>query len=63
MQALLPKRLKQEPTEQPINWGFVEKAHIQKVLSHFQGNNLQTALAIGWTINTLNAKLEKYQIG
>jgi len=62
-EEVLPKRLKQEPTEQPMNWEFVEKTHIQKVLTHFQGNKRQTALAIGWTINTLNSKLDKYGLG
>jgi len=62
-EEVLPKRLKQEPTDQPLNWEFVEKSHIQKVLNHFQGNKRQTALAIGWTINTLNAKLDKYGLG
>jgi len=59
---VLPKRLKQESTNQPMNWEFIEKEHIKKVLTHFQGNKRQTALAIGWTINTLNAKIEKYDL-
>ena len=59
---VLPKRLKQESTNQPMNWEHIEKEHIKKVLTHFQGNKRQTALAIGWTINTLNAKIEKYDL-
>lgn len=59
---VLPKRLKQEPSNQPMNWEHVEKEHILKVLNHFNGNKRQTALAIGWAINTLNAKMERYKI-
>lgn len=59
---VLPKRLKQEPSNQPFNWEYVEKEHIQKVLKHFKGNKRQSALAIGWTINTLNSKIDRYQI-
>jgi transcriptional regulator with PAS, ATPase and Fis domain len=59
---VLPKRLMQEPSNQPMNWEYVEKEHILKVLKHFNGNKRQTALAIGWAINTLNAKMERYKI-
>jgi transcriptional regulator with PAS, ATPase and Fis domain len=62
-EEVLPKRLKQEPTEQPMHWEHIEKEHIKKVISHFKGNKRQSAIAIGWTINTLNAKLEKYGLG
>ncbi len=57
---VLPKRLRPHPTNLPLNIEFVEKEHISKVLTHFKGNKRQTAIAIGWTINTLNAKIEKY---
>jgi transcriptional regulator with PAS, ATPase and Fis domain len=57
---VLPKRIFQEPMDQPMNWEYVEKEHIQKVLKHFNGNKRQTALAIGWAINTLNSKMERY---
>jgi DNA-binding NtrC family response regulator len=57
---VLPKRLRPHPTSLPLNIEFVEKEHISKVLTHFKGNKRQTAIAIGWTINTLNAKIEKY---
>jgi transcriptional regulator with PAS, ATPase and Fis domain len=57
---VLPKRIFQAPIDQPMNWEYVEKEHIQKVLKHFNGNKRQTALAIGWAINTLNTKMEKY---
>lgn len=60
---VLPKRVFQDPIDQPMNWEYVEKEHIQKVLKHFQGNKRQTALAIGWAINTLNTKMEKYGLG
>ena len=45
-----------------MNWEFVEKEHIERVLKHFNGNKRQTALAIGWAINTLVSKMEKYGI-
>jgi transcriptional regulator with PAS, ATPase and Fis domain len=59
---VLPKRLKQAPLDQPMNIEYVEKEHILKVLKHFDGNKRQTALAIGWAINTLVAKMQKYGI-
>ncbi|MFN5911086.1 MAG: sigma-54 interaction domain-containing protein [Bacteroidota bacterium] len=59
---VLPKRIFQEPTEQPMNMEHVEKEHIKKVLKHFEGNKRQTAIAIGWAINTLVAKMQKYGI-
>lgn len=59
---VLPKRLKQEPVDQPMNIEYVEKEHIIKVLKHFDGNKRQTAMAIGWAINTLVTKMQKYGI-
>ena len=56
---VLPKRLRPHPTSLPMNIEYIEKEHIKKTLIHFKGNKRQTALAIGWTINTLNAKMEK----
>ena len=62
---VLPKRLKQVPKDQPMNMEFIEKEHIIRVLNHFKGNKRQTTLAIGWSINTLEAKMKKYglQVG
>jgi transcriptional regulator with PAS, ATPase and Fis domain len=57
---VLPKRLKQAPKDQPMNIEFIEKEHIIRVLNHFKGNKRQTTLAIGWSINTLEAKMKKY---
>jgi DNA-binding NtrC family response regulator len=59
---VLPKRIFQEPVDQPMNWEHVEKEHILRVLTHFEGNKRQTAKAIGWAINTLVSKMEKYGI-
>lgn len=59
---VLPKRLKQAPADQPMNMEYIEKEHIIRVLKHYKGNKRQTALAIGWAINTLVAKMEKYGI-
>jgi transcriptional regulator with PAS, ATPase and Fis domain len=61
-EEVLPKRLKQESTNQPMNWEHIEKEHIKKVLTHFKGNKRQSSLAIGWTINTLNSKIERYKL-
>jgi len=59
---VLPKRLKQSSTEQPMHMDFIEKEHIIKVLKHHQGNQRQTAISIGWALNTLKSKMEKYGI-
>jgi transcriptional regulator with PAS, ATPase and Fis domain len=59
---VLPKRLKQESVNKPMNWDYIEKEHIERVLKHYNGNKRQTAIAIGWAINTLGAKMEKYGI-
>lgn len=40
----------------------MEKQHINNALTHFEGNQRQTALALGITINTLKSKLAKYGI-
>ena len=42
--------------------GDYTKEHIKKVLTHFKGNKRQSAIAIGWTINTLNSKIERYKL-
>jgi transcriptional regulator with PAS, ATPase and Fis domain len=38
----------------------IEKQHLQKALIFFEGNQRQTAFALGITINTLKAKIKKY---
>lgn len=54
-------------TEEPeefssvIALGELEKVHILKALSHFQGNKTQTARALGITIKTLYNKLSRYE--
>lgn len=58
----LPERLSQNPVEQPLSWDYVEKEHIKKVLKLKGGNQRQTALAIGWSINTLKAKIKEYEL-
>jgi DNA-binding NtrC family response regulator len=57
---VLPQRIFQAPVDQPMHWEYVEREHIKKVLKHFGGNKRQTALAIGWAINTLVSKMERY---
>lgn len=59
---VLPKRIFQSPVDQPMHWEHIEKEHILRVLKHFNGNKRQTAKAIGWVINTLVSKMEKYGI-
>jgi transcriptional regulator with PAS, ATPase and Fis domain len=59
---VLPKRLKQSSTERPMHMDFIEKEHIIKVLKHHQGNQRQTAISIGWALNTLKSKMDKYKI-
>jgi DNA-binding NtrC family response regulator len=59
---VLPKRLRQSSTEQPMHMDFIEKEHIIHVLKHFNGVQRQTAMAIGWALNTLKSKMEKYGI-
>jgi transcriptional regulator with PAS, ATPase and Fis domain len=60
--SVLPKRLSQAPMEKPMHISFVEKEHIEKVLKYFKGNKRQSSIAIGWAINTLISKIEKYNI-
>ena len=58
----LPERIFDSHTEKPLKWEYVEKEHIKKVLSISKGNQNKTAEAIGYSINTLRAKLKSYQI-
>jgi len=58
----LPDRLEENATSQPLNWEHVEKEHIKKVLALYKGNQRQSALAIGWAINTLKVKMKAYKI-
>jgi transcriptional regulator with PAS, ATPase and Fis domain len=60
--SVLPKRIFQQTVNQPMHIDHVEKQHIERMLAHFNGNKRQTALAIGWTYNTLMAKVQKYGI-
>jgi DNA-binding NtrC family response regulator len=58
----VPPRLfgSQEPTSLKIK--DIEAAHIRKVLKMKKGNQRQTAIAIGWVINTLKNKMKEYEI-
>ncbi len=58
----LPTRLSEKETGHPLNWEYVEKEHIKKVLTIKKGNQRQTAMAIGWAINTLKKKMTFYHI-
>jgi transcriptional regulator with PAS, ATPase and Fis domain len=59
---VLPKRLFQEAMNKPMNWEYVEREHILRVLKHYDGNKRQASMALGWAINTLVAKMEKYGV-
>lgn len=58
----LPERIFDTEIEKPLNWEYVEKEHIKKVLTISKGNQNKTAEIIGYSINTLRAKLKSYQI-
>lgn len=60
--SVLPKRLSQAHMEKPMHISYVEKEHIEKVIKYFKGNKRQSSIAIGWAINTLMSKIEKYNI-
>lgn len=58
----LPKELNQSNEEKPLNIEYVEKEHIERVLKIFNGNRSKSAKAIGWSYNTLNNKLKKFNL-
>jgi transcriptional regulator with PAS, ATPase and Fis domain len=58
----LPSFMMSESRNKSWKMEEIEKQHIQRALNHFEGNQRQTALALGITINTLKAKLAKYDI-
>ena len=41
---------------------YIEKEHIERVLQIFKGNRTKAAKAIGWSYNTLNSKIKKYEL-
>ena len=57
----LPSRL-YESDNKPLNWEYVEKEHIKKVLSICKGNQNKVADTIGYAINTLRSKIKTYEI-
>jgi len=59
----LPERIRHPNVyQQPLRWEQVEKQHIERVLQLKKGNQRQTAMAIGYSINTLKSKIKKYGI-
>jgi transcriptional regulator with PAS, ATPase and Fis domain len=59
----LPARFRYVPDEFSLNWRDVEKQHIIKVLKLKKGNKRQANIALGYgSINTLNKKIEEYNI-
>jgi transcriptional regulator with PAS, ATPase and Fis domain len=58
----LPPKLFESEENKPLNWEYVEKEHIKKVLFICKGNQKRVAESIGYSINTLRAKLKTYDI-
>ena len=59
----LPDRFQKLPEKISLNWRDVEKQHIIKVLKLKKGNKRQANRALGnGSINTLNKKIEDYNI-
>ncbi|MDF1573200.1 MAG: sigma 54-interacting transcriptional regulator [Bacteroidales bacterium] len=58
----IPERFTSEPEAASLKIEDVEAMHIRKVLKMKRGNQRQTALAIGWVINTLRNKMDEYGI-
>ena len=57
----LPSRLLFPRPEFTFSMQAIEKQHIQKVLTYFEGNKSRTARALGFgSLNTLNKKMELY---
>lgn len=56
----LPSPVSKAQLENSLSWETVEKQHIEKVLHIHKGNQRQTSIAIGWSINTLKSKMKKY---
>ena len=61
-QSDLPNELNQKNEERPLNIEYIEKEHIERVLQIFKGNRTKAAKAIGWSYNTLNSKIKKYEL-
>lgn len=59
----LPERVFNVPEDISFKWEDVEKAHIQRVLNYYKGNQRQTCMALGYgSINTLKKKMTEYDI-
>ena len=58
----LPERLFESADNRPLQWEFIEKEHIKKVLRIYKGNQNKVAEAIGYAINTLRTKFKGYNL-
>ena len=58
----LPDRLFESEDNRPLQWEYIEKEHIKKVLRIYRGNQNKVAEAIGYAINTLRTKLKGYNL-
>lgn len=58
----LPDYVKEK--DRKIHWSLenMEKNHIQKALDHHKGNQRQTAISLGCSVNTLKNKIQKYKL-
>ncbi len=50
-----------DTTSETFDLGIIEKKHILRVLSHFEGNKTKAANAMGITVKTLYNKLARYE--
>ncbi len=58
----IPDRICKNKTQHSLKWEDIEREHIEYVFKIMNGNQRQTALSIGYAINTLKSKMEKYGI-
>ncbi len=58
----LPQYMQEQNVQDDFKLKTAEAKHIRKVYRHFEGNNKQTAKALGIALNTFKSKLDKYKI-
>jgi DNA-binding NtrC family response regulator len=58
----LPEMVNIKSPKSHMNWQFIEKEHIIRILDKFKGNLRDTSEMIGYSLNTLKSRLKKYDI-
>jgi DNA-binding protein Fis len=58
----IPERIRENKNVYSMKWEDIERNHIDHVLRIMKGNQRQTAISIGYSINTLKSKMVKYGI-